>query len=161
MWALEMPKLNINESTFLCCCARSDIVKSRNTCFTAPSQPPSILEVNQCPPAPGCRTTLLHRRGHGVFHGGNKDTPRNFTRDFGNSSFESDVQNFRSKRETLCTYTVTKSCKIFTAHRNRRTEKGHDARGLLAAFRLNALTRMQCQNPGFLRPFPGSEKGVI
>lgn len=64
-------------------------------------------------------------------------------------------------RETLCSYTVTKSCKIFIFSVNQLPEKGHDARGLPEAFRLNALTRVECQNPGFLHSLLGSEKGVI
>lgn len=145
--------------------ACSDIVKSRNMCFIPPSQPLSFLEVNQCPLTPGCWITLLHSRGQGVFYKGNKDIPRNFTwcrhSNFGISSFKSDAKNFRSKKETLCTYAVTKSCKIFIFSMNQLPEKGHDARGLLEAFRLNALTRVECQNPGFLHSLLGSEKGVI
>ena len=44
-------------------------------------------------------------------------------------------------RETLCTYTVTKSCKIFIFSMNQLPEKGHDARGLLEAFRLKCLDK--------------------
>jgi len=43
---------------------------------------------------------------------------------------------------------------------NQLPEEGHDAGGLLEAFRRTALPRVDCQNPGFLHSLLGSEKGV-
>lgn len=134
-------------------------LKSRNTCFIPLSQPRLFWrETSAHWPQDAGPLCCVAVEDKVCFMKGTKTSPEILlaTLLFHHSHLMSWTSDLNDRFSAL-----TKSCKIFIFTMNQLPEKGHDARGLLEAFRLNALTRVECQNPGFLHSLLGSEKAVI